>query len=256
MKKFIIPVVITIISCSVTKSFAQKSVDIAFKSGVSIPNLTSGSNANPINSGYSSRVGADEAVQAEFHLSKHFSIEPGLEYSQQGAKRNGVQAFAVPANMMDQFPSAQEPPYLYADYKSTVKINYLMLPVLAKYRFAINKHFGAYAAAGPFASVVLSAKNITSGTSNIYLDEQFTQPVTSDPQSFDDKENIRKDLHHYNAGVSANAGINYNVGRGSLFIEGGGNYGFVDIQKDGSNGKNKTGAGMIDLGYQFRICSK
>jgi hypothetical protein len=36
-------------------------------------------------------------------------------------------------------------------------------------------------------------------------------------------------------------------------VESGGNYGLTDIQKDGTNGKNKTGAGVFDLGYQFSL---
>lgn len=253
MKNYTFLPILSVMVLSANLSFAQTPVDIGFKAGLSIPNLTSVNSDNPVNSGYSSRLGTDAAVHAEFHLSKHFSIEPQLEFSQQGGKKNGVQAFAVPADMVDQFPVGEVPPYVYADYKNEAKINYLMLPVLAKYRFDLSKHWDAYAAAGPFASIVLSAKNVTSGFSDIYLDEQQAQPVSSDPQSFDNTENIRKDLHHFNAGISGHLGIDYKLLRGGLFIEGGGNYGLIDIQKDGTNGKNKTGAAVINLGYEFRL---
>jgi hypothetical protein len=233
---------------------AQQAVDIGFKAGLSIPNLTSGSTANPINSGYGSRFGPDASVQVEVHISKHFSIQPQVEYSSQGGKKDGVQAFAVPADMVPLFPPGEVPPYLYASYKSEAKINYLMLPILAKYRFDLGKRLGAYAAVGPFASLVLTAKNITSGTSNIYLDEQETQPLTPEPQPFDNKEKIKDELHPFNAGISGHVGVDYQMARGSVFIEGGGNYGLIDIQKGDANGKNKTGAAVINLGYQFRIC--
>jgi hypothetical protein len=36
-----------------------------------------------------------------------------------------------------------------------------------------------------------------------------------------------------------------------VFIEGGGNYGFLTIQKDSANGKNNTGAGVVNLGYAY-----
>jgi len=231
--------------------FAQKPIDFGFKAGLSIPNLTSGTKDNPISSGYYSRLDADAAVHAEFHLSKRFSIQPQLEYSSQGGKKDGVQAFAVPSEMLSQFPTGEVPEYLYASYKSEAKINYQLLPVLVKYRFVNRENWGAYAAAGPFVSLLLSAKNITKGSSNIYLDEQQSQPLTSEPQSFDNNENIRKDLHPFNTGISGHLGICYKLPKGSLFIEGGGNYGFVDIQKDKTNGSNKTGAAVIDLGYQF-----
>ena len=253
MKNYILISVLPVMVLSANLSFAQTPVDIGLKAGLSIPNLTSGNSANPVNSGYNSRLGADAAVHAEFHLSKHFSIEPGLEYSEQGGKKDGVQAFAVPADMVEQFPAGEVPPYLYANYKSEVKINYLMLPILAKYRFDLRKHWDAYAAGGPFASLALSAKDVTNGSSITYLDKQQTQPVSSETHSFDNTENIRKDLHHFDAGISGHLGIDYKLANGSLFIEGGGNYGLIDIQKDGTNGKNKTGAAVINLGYQFRL---
>jgi hypothetical protein len=69
------------------------------------------------------------------------------------------------------YPPGQAPPYLYADYKSEAKLNYLMIPLLAKF------------------------------------------------------------------------GLN------NIFIEGGGNYGFLNIQKGSQNGKNNTGAATAVVGY-------
>ena len=256
MKNYIPLLIAAILIFSVNISIAQMPADIGFKAGLSIPNLTSGSSTNPINSRYGSRFGVDAAVHVEFHLSKHFSIQPELEYSAQGGKKNGNQAFAVPADMQQLFPSGEVPPYLFANYKSIARINYLMLPILAKYRFDIGHHWGAYVAAGPFVSLVLSAENKTSGSSLVYPDEQHTQPISTDPQSFDNTEKIKSDLHNANAGISSHIGLSYKLAKGSLFIEGGGNYGFVDIQKDGANGKNRTGAAVAELGYQFRLCSR
>jgi hypothetical protein len=233
--------------------FPQKSIDFGCKAGISIPDLTSGTKDNPISTGYSSRLAADAAIHVEFHLSKRFSIQPQLEYSSQGGKKDGVQAFTLPSAMLIQFPPGQAPEYVYASYKSEAKINYLLLPVLAKYHFVNGKNWRTYVAAGPFVSLLLSAKNITKGSSNIYLDEQESQPLTPEPQSFDNNENIRKDLHQFNTGISGHVGISYQLANGILFIEGGGNYGLIDIQKDKTNGLNKTGAAVIDLGYQFRF---
>jgi hypothetical protein len=224
-----------------SRSHAQ--IDLGVKGGLSIPNLTSGSSDNPINSGYSSRLGPDFAIHAEFHLSKHFSIQPQLEYSSQGGKKNGDQAFSVPPG-----------PILYATYNSTAKINYLMLPILAKYRFLLSDHWNLYVAAGPFVSFVVSAKNITSGTSMVYLDAAHTQP-TGQQQNFDADTDIKSDLHKANAGVNGHLGLAYQFGRNSVFLEAGGNYGFVNIQKNEVNGKNNTGAAVVVVGYAFRICN-
>lgn len=237
-------------------SNAQAQVDLGVKGGLSIPNLTAGASDNPINSGYSSRLGADFAVHAEFHLSKHFSIQPQLEYSGQGGKKNGKQAFTPPPEMAALFPGpGPMPKYLYADYKSTAKINYLMIPVLAKYRFELSNRFDLYVAAGPFASFVVGAKNITSGNSPVYLDDAHTQPLVPNA-SFDRTEDIKDKLNTTNAGLSGHVGLAYKSGRNSIFLEAGGNYGFVNIQKDEVNGKNNTGAAVVVLGYAFQICQR
>ena len=92
--------------------------------------------------------------------------------------------------------------------------------------------------------------------SNIYTDQKQTEPVTTSPLSLDKQDNIKSDLHSFNWGICGNIGVDYKLRKSSIFSEGGGNYGLVDIQKGSTNGKNKTGAAVIDLGYQFRLCSK
>jgi hypothetical protein len=253
MKKIIYLLVYSITFFFMHHSFAQTRIDIGIKAGLSIPNLTSGDSHNPINSGYGSRLGPDAAVHVEFHLSAHFSVQPQLEYSSQGGKKDGNQAFTVPPEMQPLFPPGQVPQYLYANYKSEAKINYLMLPVLAKYHIPLASHWDFYIAAGPFVSMVLSAKNETNGTSEIYLDSGHQQALPTGAQSFDRTEDIKDDLHRFNAGISGHVGFAYTVGKGSVFIEGGGNYGFVNIQKDDMNGANKTGAAVVVLGYAFKL---
>ncbi|ACU58881.1 hypothetical protein [Chitinophaga pinensis] len=51
-------------------------------------------------------------------------------------------------------------------------------------------------------------------------------------------------LRGFNADISGHVG----VAKGSVFIEGGGNYGFIDIRKDRKNGANKTGAAVVVVG--------
>ncbi|HVI44000.1 MAG TPA: porin family protein [Chitinophaga sp.] len=234
-------------------SRAQAQVDLGVKAGLSIPNLTSGNSNNPLSSGYNSRLGLDAGIHAEFHLTKKFSIQPELRYSSQGGKKNGNQAFVPDPT---QFPAGTPlPPLLYADYKSVAKLNYLMLPVLAKYHFLNNPKWDLYAAVGPFVSLLLSAKNETSGSSIIYADEQHKQPLPLGAVSFDRKEDIKDKLNSTNFGIDGHVGIAYKLNqRSSIFLEGGGHYGFITIQKDEANGKNRTGAGVVTAGYAFRIC--
>src|SRR5690242_8025654 len=116
-----------IIDLFISPAFAQNQKDyLGIKGGISIPNLRAkGSEQNPINTGYSSRLGPDFAVFFEKGISRTFSLMPSLEFSSQGGKKDGFQAFATPAEFAAAFPPGNVPPYLYADYNSEAKMNYL-----------------------------------------------------------------------------------------------------------------------------------
>jgi Outer membrane protein beta-barrel domain len=233
-----------------------QNVELGAKGGISIPNLTAGgSEQNPLNTGYSSRLGGDAAIFVAFRVTDHLSIEPMLEYSDQGGKKNGLQAFPTPAEFVAYFPSGQAPTYLYADYKTEAKLKYLLVPVLAKFGWNLGTKspFMIYIDAGPFVGFLLSAQEVTSGSSNVYADSGGQQPLTSSPQSFDNTNNIKDQLHSANFGAEANAGVSYHSGKTKLFIEGGGNYGFLNIQKGTANGKNNTGAGTLTAGIAFIV---
>ncbi len=222
-----------------------QSLWLGAKGGISIPNLTAGgSNGNPLNTGYSSRIGPNLALSAEYAVSKLFSIEAMIEYSSQGGKKNGFQAF--PSGM-------EQPPYFYANFKSEAKLNYLMLPVLAKFGFDLGgSALRLYIDAGPFVGLLVSAKQVTSGSSLIYADPAGTQPVSQEEQSFDNKDDIKDQLHKGNFGIEGNLGLAYTFNHNNrIFIEGGGNYGFLNIQKGDANGKNQAGAGTVRVGYAF-----
>ncbi len=227
---------------------------LGVRGGISIPNLSAaGSQQNPLNTGYKSRLGADAGIFGEHHFTHLFSIEAMLEYSSQGGKKNGMQAFTTPPEMAAMFPAGQAPQYLYANYKSEAKLNYLLVPVLAKFSWRISgtRPLKIYADAGPFAGFLLSAHQVTKGSSIIYLDQQGQQPVSPGPQSFDANNNIKDQLNTFNLGISGNIGFVYGAGRSRIFIEGGGNYGFLNIQKGTANGKNHTGAATVDIGYAY-----
>ncbi|MCF3107690.1 PorT family protein [Niabella sp. CC-SYL272] len=251
MKKFILALAITAVT---SLTFAQIKMKIGVKAGLTIPNLTSGNSDNPLSFGYRSLLAGSAAIHAEFYTSRYFSIQPQLEYSPQGGKKSGIQAFTTPTEISQQFPAGMAPAFLYADYKSRAEMHYIMLPILAKYHLNLKKKWSTYIAAGPFASYLLSAKNITKGTSIIYLDKYKAEPLNPVAQSFDSKNNITSDLHRFNTGISGHLGVDYKIAGGcSAFIEAGGNYGLVDIQKNSSNGKNKTGAAVIYIGYQCKL---
>lgn len=243
-------------------------VSIGVRGGLTIPNLTAGSGAevNPLNEGYSSRQSIGFGIFAEFHFSKLFSLQPKLEYSAQGGKKNGFQAFPTPSEVAQSFQMQGQPvpDYLYADFQSTAKINYLMLPILAKFgwNFREQSPFRVYVSAGPFVGLLLNAHQITSGNSIVYVGNSTQNPLPNpfDPaggswsQSFDNDHNLKDQLHRVNFGVEGNVGISYQIKKShAIFIEGGGNYGLLNIQKGTANGKNHSGAATIMLGFAYGL---
>lgn len=231
---------------------AQK-ITVGAMAGISIPNLSSsGSEQTPLNTGYNSRLGPEFRIFAEFGVSDLFSIQPMIEYSSQGGKKDGMQAFPTPASIAGMYPPGQSPTYLYANFKSEAKINYLMIPILAKFGHSFpNSPFRIYADAGPFVSFLLSANQVTSGNSDLYSDPAGKEDLGVGAVPFDNTQNIKDQLNSANFGAEANIGLNYKFGANNIFIEFGGNYGFLNIQKGTANGKNNTGAATALLGYSM-----
>ena len=242
---------------SIQKGRAQD-ISVGIKGGISIPNLTSGGTNNPVNSGYSSTLGPDAALFGEYHFSDRLSVELSAEFSYQGGKKNGKQALPVTPQIASFFPPGQAPPYLYANFDAKAEFHYLLVPVLAKYGFDLDAggKWRFYVDAGPFVGFLLSAKSITKGSSNVYADAAETTPITSAPVSFDTTTDVKSDLKSTNFGVAANIGLAYQFGPHRIFFEGGGNYGFIPVQKNKADGQNNAGAAVVRLGYAYHFGNK
>ncbi|KAF2336969.1 porin family protein [Flavobacterium daemonense] len=132
MKKSML-VLCTLFMCAAVTAQTEK-VKLGVKAGLNISNLTFDENA--VNS--SSRTGFAAGLMAEIPLAKNFAIQPELLYSQQGMKF-----------------SYSDPDVTNSDYKSTVKLNYLNIPVMLKYYVA--KGFSLQA--GPQIGILLKANN-------------------------------------------------------------------------------------------------
>ncbi|HKK42238.1 MAG TPA: porin family protein [Bacteroidales bacterium] len=256
--------------CSIISSNAQSATRfIGIKTGFGIPNLTAGSVVTPLSEGYSSRIGYYGGIVAEMQTGKRFGIRCEVNYSSQGGKRYGLQALPVPSELQYLWQilplfSVTPDEYMYADIKSYAILNYLEVPVMVKASFNLAGNIHFYINAGPYLGILVSAKNVTKGSDYIYInkegtitiDDVFQQaqiPYTVGVQNFDHTENISSDVHRLNVGGEGAMGFDIAMGSGKLFIEGGGNYGFIHIQKDKANGTNNTGAGTVTLGYLHRF---
>lgn len=171
--------------------------------------------------------GADAGVLAELRYSELFSLQPMIEYSGQGSKHG---AFVS---------SVDYDPAQYPDGHKFAELDYLMVPVLAKFGWHLGSesHMRFFVNAGPYAAFLLSANQVL---------------VSSDQQRISGTSvKVKSELNNFNAGIDGNIGLSYFFHFSSIFIQAGGNYGFLKIQKDQSAGTNYAGAASLTVGYTF-----
>jgi hypothetical protein len=228
-------------------------ITIGLRAGLSIPTLTEPADPNPLTTGYDSRLGPDFGVSVELPVSSTFSLVPMVRFSTQGGRKKGLQALPTPNEAVPLFPAGHAPTYVYADYKGVTKLDYLLVPVLAKASKQVGRTpFRANLAAGPFAGFLLSAHQVTSGTSTLYVDPAALQPLPGGPQALDADVDIKNDLHTFNYGFEASIGATYERGRHAFTFEVGLNYGLLGIQKN-VDGKNNTQATIVAVEYGYRF---
>lgn len=228
---------------------------IGIKGGISIPNLKSSASDNPVSSGWSSREGPYFGIVGSMRITRGIGLQAELNYSSQGGKKDGAQA--IPTSQFINPVPMGVPKYLYANYKSEAKLNYLELPVMLKFSFPFAKIFSFFIQGGPYGGYLLSAKNINKGSSRVYFDKELTMPAPDPfpqyPLPFDTTVDIKDQLNKFNFGIQGGIGFSMKLPGGMLLLTGGGNYGLSIIQKNEADGKDHTGAATVTLGYLFKL---
>jgi hypothetical protein len=260
MKKLVI--ISFVFACSMgfvmAQSTSEKSVSpfsLGAFGGLNIPDLTGGA-GNPLSEGWSSRSGAAFGLTLDWNTGKNFGWRADVLYSSEGGQRNGMQALAASSFN----PQAPANSYLYANYNNESELNYLEIPIMAKYSLFLSKSSKLYIDFGPYVGFLLNAKQITSGSSIVYADAAGTIPVTVNPQTgqpyaapFDASTDITNQINTVNFGLTGGIGFSQAVGFGSVFLDFRGAYGLTTIQKYSQNGSSHTGNLCISLGYSFPL---
>ena len=104
-----------------------------------------------------------------------------------------------------------------------------------------------------FGGLLMEANASAAGTSKVYFDKKETQQVGNVTVQFDSTGNIKNQLHRGNFGIEGNLGLLYKFKTISVFSEGGGNYGFINLQKNSQNGINYTGSLIFRIGMLLRL---
>ncbi len=230
---------------------------LGIKGGWSLPSLSGGT--NEISKGWKTRSAFNFGLLGTSELTDRLALQIEVNYASQGGRKNGLQPLSDGAIPL--LPSGMT---FYADFKNQAIMNYLEVPILAKYNFLKTRYRKLYIDAGPYFGYLLNAHNKSAGTSSIFADKNGTTisiPNPQDPtqyiplpeQSLDANVNITSDIKKFNMGLTGGIGVAQTFGNGDFFIDIRGYYGFINIQKDPINGKNNTGALVWSLGYAVKI---
>jgi hypothetical protein len=261
---------------------------------MNLPNIMAGGKNTPVSEGYKSRTAVGWGVFTELQINPTVSLRLGVEYSGMGGKKDGMQAMptmrlvtemgnSIGMGITDQqlealgYLAGSMPPYYYANINNTAKFDYVMIPLMAQFGWNLGQSpWRVYVNAGPFASFLLSGKQVSDGSSKLYSDASGTttlwdvfpqeakyyvasefptiETTLNDPATFG-TTNITGELKSTNFGVTGNVGIRYQCKRNYFFLELGGNYGFVTVQDDDPNGSNRIGAASVMVGSAFSLFS-
>jgi len=250
---------------------AKTSIKIGAKIGYSLAKLHD-SNKNTYAKDYESDSGIDFGFTAEFILTNTFSIQTELNYTQRNGTRTGMQPLGENdlSEQLNQFlpflglsTITPENP-IYAYFEAEQKLNYLEVPVLAK--FGWGDDFRFYGEVGPYVGILLCAKQHTSGESQFYFDEDGNNPVfvpISDDlsefivlpaQSLDAETDIEDDLKTVNFGGIVGIGVIKKLGEKSeVYLDARASYTFNYIQLRNVYGETNVGGVIISLGYVYSI---
>lgn len=156
-----------------------------------------------------------------------------------------------------ELPAAGTPgSYLYANFDNKAVLNYVELPILAKFTWGRTLQF--YADAGFYVGYLLHAVEKTKGTSPIYEDQKGdTLTVQGYPvpaQNFTANTDITSSIKRFNVGVTGGVGLALPMdARNKVFFDARFEYGFINIQKYSVDGSNNTGNLLLSLGLSHRF---
>jgi hypothetical protein len=235
---------VLVLSCALASYASAMPLSLTAHAGCSVPNLRD-HGGSEFSSGWSSRLGGFFGVGAAMPIAGPWSVTAEVNYSAQGGKKDGLQAFSLPPGIAD------VPDPVYGSFKNTAKLDYVEIPVLARLEVAPLHH--SFVQFGPYVGFLLSAKNVTEGLGPVFLDAAGTEPLGI-PIDFGATTDNKSSLHAYNWGLQAGLGARQPLGAGAVTLEVRGELGLMNLQKHPDvDGRNSTGALIAALGYEFPL---
>lgn len=175
--------------------------------------------------------GFSVGLVSEFRITPQFAIQPELLYNRKGFSID--QQFDVPLFGVDVPIGA----------KAITRMDYLEVPLLAKYKFG-NEGISAYLTAGPTFGYAVRGDLVT--TANFILDFDIaTTPINLGANNF----------QRFEVGAAVGGGLTLNTGTSQFFVDARYNHGFTQVydlpvvdEKLRNRGVSLTAGFMVPLG--------
>ncbi|WP_430613670.1 porin family protein [Flavobacterium sp. JP2137] len=196
-------------------------IKIGAKAGVNFANVTDGD----------MKTGFHVGGLVEIFINEKFSVQPELLYSTQGSKTSSSYSVNMPS--IPGFPSIGG----NFDSKSELKLDYINVPIMAKY-YVIE---GLSVQAGPQIGFLIKGEMSGSGSSSSDI-----IPGTSSSLEVDG--NIKSQLNSVDFGL--NFGVGYELPMG-VFADARYNLGLNKVPKEKELGDYKNSVIQISVGYKF-----
>lgn len=240
MKKSLLTVVALL---SVSFLSAQE-IKFGAKAGLNISTMDVNDASLTVQDGSKSLIGFHAGGFAEIKLTDKFALQPELLFSLQGSKfeRNKTDVALLPGNGSVTTTS---------EFKTTLKTNYVNLPILVKF-YATEKLFFV---AGPQLGFLMSAKSETDQTVTVATISATNSTVVTNTNSDKDVKEFYKGLN-----VSFGLGGGYFFTE-NLFAEARYNIGLTNDDKSAdsvsfgalaiSTVEKRTNVFQVSVGYRF-----
>lgn len=215
MKKLLLLAVFTVVGFASTQA---QEVKFGVKAGVNFATIV-GDDVEEADM----KTGLHIGGFAEIMLSERFSLQPELLYSMKGAKSE----YSETVTVMGQTYTAEE--------KETLKLNYISLPIMAK--FYISDAFTVHA--GPQIGLLVSAEGEYEQT---YTENGVTETMSA-------TADVKDQLSSLDFGLALGLGYQLDMG---LFFDARYNLGLSNINDDEFNDSDvKNGVIQVSVGYKF-----
>jgi hypothetical protein len=148
------------------------------KGGLSLPNLSSASGTSGVSRGYKTISGPDIAIFAGYSWSEKFSLNRTWN-GRPGWTENQLQTIPAIPDLAQFFHPAHN---TCMQFTSTVRLQYLMLPLMIKYTIDIGRSdkWKLYVDGGVYGALLITANASASGSSKS-TSTKTTQPLDPSP---------------------------------------------------------------------------